>query len=660
MFNKILIANRGEIAVRIIRTAKTLGYRTVAVYSTSDSGAPHVRLADEAVCIGEGAASDSYLNGQKILAAAKATQSDAIHPGYGFLSENSEFANSCQQHSITFIGPSASAIDLMGSKRASKVAMIAANVPCIPGYEEKGQDDQVLNDAAQKIGFPLMVKASAGGGGRGMRVVSELSQLSEALKSARSEALNAFGSDELILEKALLNARHIEIQIFADSHGQVIHLAERDCSVQRRHQKVVEEAPSKILTPQLRQAMGESAILAAKACDYVGAGTVEFLLAGDNQFYFLEMNTRLQVEHPVTELVTNLDLVELQLRVAAGEHLPLSQEDVTITGHAIEVRLYAEDPANNFMPQTGRIDLWQPAIHDAVSGQEIAGVRVDSGIEQGSQISAFYDPMLAKFIAYGDNREQARRRLVRLVQDSHLLGVRDNRAFLTELLTCQTFIDGEATTNFVGESFGDNASLTQQVISCDEWALAAILLSIDPAQQVANNFHSAAVGKRLVKLDCQEQQQQWQVSRLGNNSYRAEFNEQQLEIDVLEIDANKLTYISNNIMKTVTFSVEQQSLSPSLWLASTQGNLHFSDVTLSVSKGSAVGSNTIVASMDGVVIDVLANEGQAVKSGDVLAVIEAMKMEHPLKASIDGVVSRVLVSSGDQVKGRQLLIELAE
>ena len=658
MFNKILIANRGEIAVRVIRTAKALGYRTVAVYSTSDKHAPHVTLADEAVCIGAGAASESYLNPQKILDAARATNSDAIHPGYGFLSENSDFASACVDAAITFVGPSASAIELMGSKRVSKVAMIKANVPCIPGYEDQDQSDSALIDAAVNIGFPLMVKASAGGGGRGMRLVNAQFALSEALKSARSEALNAFGSDDLILERALLDAKHIEIQIIADTHGNVIHLAERDCSMQRRHQKVVEEAPSLVLTPALREEMGQAAVSAAKACDYVGAGTVEFLLTSDNVFYFLEMNTRLQVEHPVTELVTNLDLVELQLRVAAGEALPLTQDQVQINGHAIEVRLYAEDPANNFMPQTGIIDLWQPALVDDVSGEKITGVRVDSGIKQGSEISPFYDPMLAKFIAYGQNREQARRRLVRLVNDSHLLGVRDNRAFLTELLTCDTFIKGAATTNFVGDKFSDNPSLTGQKIADQEWALAALLMSIDVKHNISNSFHSAAVGQRLVKLHSQELAQHWSVERTNANSYRVAHEQFSTEFELIELNDNKLRFVQENIMRTAVFSLDLTATTPSLWLASTNGNIYFNDSTLVVSKAASVGSNKVLALMDGVIIDVLVEAGQTVKCGDALAVIESMKMEHPLKAGVDGVIKTVFVSTGDQVKGRQLLIEL--
>ena len=447
-FSKILIANRGEIAVRVIRSAQSLGYRTVAVFSEADQNAPHVSAADEAICIGAAAVGESYLVADKLIAAAQKTGADAIHPGYGFLSENSAFAKACVDANITFIGPRPDAIDLMGSKRQSKIAMIAAGVPCIPGYEGADQSDVVLKNAAIEIGMPVMLKASAGGGGRGMRLVTDANDLDELIKSARSEALNAFGSGELIIEKAVMQPRHIEIQVFADTFGNTVYLGERDCSVQRRHQKVVEEAPSPFVNPEMRQAMGEAAVNAAKSCNYVGAGTVEFLADSEGNFYFLEMNTRLQVEHPVTELITGLDLVAMQLRVAAGDKLSISQEDVTLTGHAMEVRLYAEDPGANFIPQTGLLNLWQPASGDCV--------RIDSGIKQGQVVSSHYDPMLAKIIAYGENREEARRRLVRAVEDSHLLGIKDNRAFLAAILGNKTFIDGEATTAFIGEDFNDD------------------------------------------------------------------------------------------------------------------------------------------------------------------------------------------------------------
>ncbi len=664
MFHKVLVANRGEIAQRIIASAKSLGYRTVAVYSEPDCDAPHVQLADEAVCLGTGVASDSYLNIEKILHAARITESDVIHPGYGFLSENSDFAQACSEHGLVFIGPDSKAIRLMGSKRAAKEAMLAAKVPCVPGYEGKDQSDTALTGAAEGIGYPIMVKASAGGGGRGMRVVKDASELDSAIKSARSEASSAFGSDELILEKALTSVRHIEIQIFADTHGNTIHLGERDCSMQRRHQKVIEEAPSPALTPELRVLMGQAAISAAKACNYVGAGTVEFLLTGTNEFYFLEMNTRLQVEHPVTELVTSLDLVEWQLRVAAGEELPLRQDQIKTNGHAIEVRLYAEDPANDFMPQTGTVSLWRPALTDSVSGKAYSGLRVDSGIHEGNQVSAHYDPMLAKFIAYGENREQARRRLLRLVQDSHLLGLRDNRSFVSELLQSETFISGQTTTDFIRDQFVDNPSLASQVITPEEWAIAALLLSSEvPTKTISakkNSLQTTPLGERPIKLGANDQWQTLNVIQRGQGSYQVSLGNKTLQLELIKRSENQIRYVVEGVMKTATFTIQRNGSRPELWLASSRGNILFTDHTFLIKKDNSTGSNKVLASMDGLVVDLLVEKGQTVKCGDVLTVIEAMKMEHPLKAGMDGTVVNILTKPGDQVKGRQLLIELEE
>ncbi|HEY0137362.1 MAG TPA: acetyl-CoA carboxylase biotin carboxylase subunit, partial [Nannocystis sp.] len=443
-FNTILIANRGEIACRIIRSAHALGYRCVAVYSQADADAPHVGLADRAVMIGPPPVRESYLNVERLLAAAVAAGADAVHPGYGFLSENAAFAQACLDAGLVFIGPSPAAIDAMGNKAAAKRAMIAAGVPCIPGFQDssdEAQQDDHLHAEALKVGFPLLIKAAAGGGGRGMRKVTAESELTAAIRSARSEAASAFGSGELIVERAIVDGRHVEIQVFGDTHGNVIHLGERDCSVQRRHQKVVEESPSPAVDAALRERMGAAAVAAARTIDYVGAGTVEFMLDASGEFYFLEMNTRLQVEHPVTESVTGLDLVELQLRVAAGEPLPLTQEQVQLTGHAIEVRLYAEDPHAGYLPQSGPVHAWQPA-----SG---AGVRIDHGIRAGQQISPYYDPMLAKVIAYGRNRDEARRRLVRALEQTVLLGVVHNKQFLADVIAHPVFAAGGATTRFL-------------------------------------------------------------------------------------------------------------------------------------------------------------------------------------------------------------------
>ena len=677
-FQKVLVANRGEIAVRVIRSAQSLGYRTVAVFSEAAANAPHVAIADEAICIGGAPVGESYLVADKIIAAAKKTGADAIHPGYGFLSENSAFAKDCVDAGITFIGPRPDAIDLMGSKRQSKIAMIAAGVPCIQGYEGADQNEEVLKRAAIEIGMPVMLKASAGGGGRGMRLVTDAKDLDELIKSARSEALNAFGNSELIIEKAVLQPRHIEIQVFADSYGNTVYLGERDCSVQRRHQKVVEEAPSPFVSPEMRQAMGEAAVNAAKACNYVGAGTVEFLADSEGNFYFLEMNTRLQVEHPVTELITGLDLVAMQLRVAAGDKLSITQEDVALTGHAMEVRLYAEDPGTNFIPQTGLINLWQPASGD--------GIRIDSGITSGQTVSSFYDPMLAKIIAYGENREEARRRLVRAVEDSHLLGIKDNRAFLAAILGNKTFIDGEATTAFIGEDFNDDASLKPLKTQTKEVALAAALFAVAKDSNQNGNKNSGTgwqnnnVGSRVLKLSCEDEVFELELSAVNNRieiSYtetsegkapedNATENKKQASLEIIEQSANTLTYLFDDVVRSVVYSHTNSSLNgqdealgcAQVHLAAAYGNLTFTDISLQSAKKNTGGSDQVLASMDGGMVDVMVKIGDVVEVGQTLAVLEAMKMEHPLKAGVAGTIAEVLVQAGDQVKGRQKLIQI--
>ncbi len=466
-FDKLLIANRGEIAMRIIRTARELGLRTVAVYSTPDAHAPHVRLADEAVHIGPATSAESYLNIDKIIDACRRTGAQAVHPGYGFLSEQAPFARRLEEEDLVFVGPPADAIEAMGDKAKAKAMMIDADVPCVPGYHGEDQSDERFAREAAEIGFPLMVKAAAGGGGRGMRLVHQAEDLQAALDSAKSEATNAFGSGELLLERAVMNPRHVEVQVFADTHGEVIHLGERDCSIQRRHQKVVEEAPSPAMTAELRAQMGAAAVAAARAVGYVGAGTVEFLLGDDGSFYFLEMNTRLQVEHPVTELITGTDLVAWQLSVAMGGHMPMAQEDLVLNGHAIEARLYAEDPTQEFLPQTGRIHLWRPP--------EGPGVRVDDGVTTGYEITPHYDPMIAKIIASGPNRDVARRRLARALEDCVVLGAITNRAFLVDCITHEVFADGEATTAFIGRAF--DSGYTAPTPTRAQRAIAAALLA---------------------------------------------------------------------------------------------------------------------------------------------------------------------------------------
>ncbi len=645
MFNKILIANRGEIACRIQRTAQTLGYRTVALYSDADTNAPHVQMADEAIHIGPAPVNQSYLNIPAILEAAHRTGANAIHPGYGFLSENPEFARACQAAGLTFIGPSPEAIELMGSKRLSKIAMLNAGVPCIAGYQGPDQDDQTLQREAVRIGYPLMIKASAGGGGRGMRLVHNPDTLLEQLRTARSEALNAFGSAELILEQALIEPRHVEVQLFGDTHGNLIYLGERDCSIQRRHQKVIEEAPCPVMTAELRQAMGEAALKAGRAVNYVGAGTVEFLLDHDGQFYFLEMNTRLQVEHPVTELITGLDLVDWQLQIAAGLPLPLRQEDVTLSGHAMEVRLYAEDPAQGFLPQTGDVMRWEPA----------AGVRIDHGVCEGQRISPFYDPMLGKIIAHGATREEARRKLLRAVEDCVLLGVCSNQGLLAELLKHPGFVAGNFSTGFIGEHFND---IARPAPTPEELGLAAALFY----QHSANTHRSGLPGWRnnanvpwTYRLAVQDEAKAISVSLLADDCLQVEVDQHAIEIHLLDTDGRWATVVVNGIRRRVAYHLEGTQL----WLATTSGGLCIANHTQVVANRQIETCNgTVKAPMDGAIVEVRVSEGDTVSKGQLLLVLEAMKMEHPLKAGIDGVVKRIQVVAGDQVRNRQVLLEI--
>ena len=654
-FNKILIANRGEIACRVMRTAKELGYRTVAVYSEADAGARHVHVADEAVCIGPPQVNQSYLVIDAIIAAAKKTGADAIHPGYGFLSENADFARACEAAGIVFIGPTVEAIHLMGSKRLSKIAMLEAGVPCIPGYEGAAQDEDTLIREAGRIGYPLMIKASAGGGGRGMRLVHEASELAEQIRTARSEAQNAFGSGELILERAVIKPRHVEIQVFGDQLGNIVYLGERDCSVQRRHQKVVEEAPCPVMTPTLRQAMGEAAVKAAASVNYVGAGTVEFLLDQSGEFFFLEMNTRLQVEHPVTELITGQDLVAWQIRAAAGQPLPLQQDEIRLTGHAMEVRLYAEDAAHNFLPQTGQVLRWEPELLD--------GVRIDHGLVEGQEISPFYDPMLAKIIAYGATRDDARRKLVRAVEECVLLGVNGNQRFLANLLANPEFASGNATTAFIAEHFNADPSLSPQAPAASELAIAAALLYQQSANARAHQRELAgwrsagsAPWQFTLKHGEQKHRVNLDVQVAGSQpSLLATVGDTQVSLTLLASDGRWLTLELDGIRRRIAYQQQGEQL----WLYGHYGNLELLDVTHEPAGGqNAASSGAVKAPMDGAIVDVLVSEGERVSKGQLLVVLEAMKMEHPMKAGVDGTVRRIGISKGDQVKNRQLLVEI--
>ncbi|CAH0336348.1 Acetyl-/propionyl-coenzyme A carboxylase alpha chain [Flavobacterium sp. CECT 9288] len=451
---KILVANRGEIAIRVMKTAQKMGIKTVAVFSTVDRNAPHVKFADEAVCIGEAPSSESYLLGNKIIEVAKNLNVDAIHPGYGFLSENADFAEECEKNNIIFIGPKSRAIKIMGSKLAAKEAVKQYNIPMVPGFDEAITDVEKAKLIAKEVGFPILIKASAGGGGKGMRVVESEADFESQMDRAISEAIAAFGDGSVFIEKYVGSPRHIEIQVMADSHGNVLYLFERECSIQRRHQKVIEEAPSSVLSPELRQKMGEAAVLVAKSCDYLGAGTVEFLLDENNNFYFLEMNTRLQVEHPVTEIITGTDLVELQIRVARGEALAMKQEDLKIKGHAVELRVYAEDPMNDFLPSVGHLDVYQLSVGE--------GVRVDNGFEQGMDIPIYYDPMLAKLIAFGETREEAIQIMIKAIENYHVEGVQTTLAFGKFVFEHEAFRSGNFDTHFVKKYYNTEV-LKQQM-----------------------------------------------------------------------------------------------------------------------------------------------------------------------------------------------------
>ncbi|MDX1599580.1 MAG: acetyl/propionyl/methylcrotonyl-CoA carboxylase subunit alpha [Marinobacter sp.] len=645
MLKKLLIANRGEIAVRVIRTAKALGYRTVAIYSEADARALHVHEADEAVCVGPAQVSASYLNVDAILDAARKTGADCIHPGYGFLSENAGFANACKNAGLIFVGPPANAIELMGSKRRSKIAMQEAGVPVVPGYEGNNASDDELISAAGDIGYPLMIKASAGGGGRGMRLVQQETELADNIKRARSEAKQAFGDDELILEKAVIEPRHVEIQVFADRHGNAVYLGERDCSVQRRHQKVVEEAPSPFVTPELRQAMGEAAVKAALACSYEGAGTVEFLVDKDRNFYFLEMNTRLQVEHPVTELITGQDLVAWQLAVAESQPLPLKQEDIQLNGHAMEVRLYAEDPAHDFTPQTGPLYAFEPSQGE--------GLRFDTGVRSGDTITPHYDPMLAKVIAWGQNRDEARRRLIRALEDTTVFGVTTNRYFLSRIIADETFGAGEATTAFLQQAFRDDPSLAPYTPGIRELALAACILDHGNLGQSA--WSNAPATMTPMKLDTGGDTVELLVRKTGN-TVSVSHGDSHYQLLLESFGDGLLCIIDNNVRQRCQYHREGDSL----YLQAFGQAWSVRDVTHQPAAGAnGAGSGKVQATMDGAIIDVLVKSGQTVQQGDTLVILEAMKMEHPVKADRDGVVDEVLVSNGDQVKRSQMLVNIA-
>ncbi|OBJ68025.1 biotin carboxylase N-terminal domain-containing protein [Mycobacterium sp. 1274756.6] len=637
-FDTLLIANRGEIAVRVIRTAQDQGYRTVAVYSDADADAPHVSAADTAVHLGPARASESYLDADKIIAAAKASGAQAVHPGYGFLSERAEFAQACADAGIVFIGPTPEAIRAMGDKAASKRLMADAGVPMLPGYQGEDQSDERLLVEAARVGLPLMVKASAGGGGKGMRLATRPDEVPDAIAAARREALSAFGSDVLLLERALFGPRHVEIQVLGDEHGNVIALGERDCSVQRRHQKVVEESPSPALTPELRQKMCDAGVAAAASIGYVGAGTVEFLLDADGEFYFLEMNTRLQVEHPVTEFVTGLDLVDAQLRIAQGEQLQLAGGDVELGGHAIEARLYAEDPYNDYLPVTGDVVAFEPPVGD--------GIRVDSGIATGSTVGSHYDPLLAKIIAHGANREQARRRLISALERTRIFGLTTNRTFLIDILRHDRFAESEATTAFL-----DQVSLTERrEPSTRHLAVAAGWLHRERERAAARRtpglagWTNGAEMHSVMVLGGEEIQLLRNGAGLTVTIAGARHQvglAEPLTVDGVVADAQALCIGHDRIM-----------------LAFRDLDLDLRDTLLDPpDAAAAAGSGVLLSPMHGTVTNVFAHVGDTVEAGTPLMVLEAMKMERPVVADVPGVVDEI-ATAGLQVAADEVLVRI--
>ncbi len=660
MFKKILIANRGEIACRIAQTARQMGIGTVAVYSDADRAALHVSACDEAIHIGPPAPGDSYLLADKVMAAAKQTGAEAIHPGYGFLSENAAFAEACSDNGLVFIGPTPAAIRSMGSKSAARRIMIDADVPVLPGYEGDDQSDAVLIKQAQKIGFPLLIKAVSGGGGKGMRVVEAEDQLLDALAAVKRESLGAFGDDQVLLERYLPVARHIEIQVFADTQGNVVHLFERDCSMQRRHQKVIEEAPAPLISETTRASMAAAAVQSAKAVDYVGAGTVEFLLAPDERFYFMEMNTRLQVEHPVTEMISGQDLVEWQLRVAAGEPLPRKQDELEASGHAFEARIYAESPEQGFLPSTGQLELLRPP-------QASDWIRVETGVSEGDEISPYYDPMIAKLVAWGTDREQALARLTTALKQYHLIGPKNNIRFLTSLCEQPEFAAGGTDTRFIenhldalfptdpansiraliaaavyGIQKEDETNHQQQQATEDRWSPWA----------VADGWRMGGYAPRQLQLSdgndthaitVHRHESGWQIT-IGDNSHHVILHRSAAPIHSLTIDGKRLNAVIQQTDHLIRVLVS--------------GQLHSFEKTdpRAAPDQAAQTQGSLIAPMPGAIIACYIKPGDQVSEGQALMVVEAMKMEHTISAPEEGTIEAVFFKPGDQVNDGDVLL----
>ena len=663
MFKKILIANRGEIACRVAATARRLGVKTVAVYSDADAQAKHVAACDEALHIGGSAPKESYLQWQRIIAAAQATGAQAIHPGYGFLSENEEFAQACADAGLVFIGPPASAIAAMGLKAESKQLMEKAGVPLVPGYHGANQDPALLQAEADRIGYPVLIKASAGGGGKGMRAVENSTDFAEALASCKREATNSFGDDAVLIEKYVQRPRHIEIQVFADSHGRCVYLHERDCSVQRRHQKVLEEAPAPGMSEHLRKRMGEAAVAAAQAVGYVGAGTVEFIVeqtAYDQpesmRFYFMEMNTRLQVEHPVTEAITGLDLVEWQLRVASGEPLPLGQEQIPMRGHAIEARICAETPDKQFLPATGTLQVYgKPAC----TSFELGTVRIDDGVREGDAISPFYDSMVAKLIVHGDTREQALARLDQALAELHIVGLSTNVQFLRHVLATESFAQAKLDTALIPR---EAAQLFNQDKVGAPLAVAAVVAHVLQAEQALagddpfsarDGWRSHGVVQRRFEFEYGEQTLRAQLSYQRDGSLHLALGDAPAQ--VLRFEPRGEDLLVSWGAPAVRTRLYWQGEQAHIFTPQGATRMALIDPLAQAGQGSQEGGR-LTAPMPGKIIGFLVKAGQKVSKGQALAVMEAMKMEHTIAAPADGEVGELMYAAGDQVaEGAELL-----
>ena len=661
MIKKILIANRGEIACRVIKTAKRMNILTVAVYSTADANALHMKMADEAVDIGPAPSNESYLVIEKIIAAAKKTGADAIHPGYGFLSENVDFRVACDKHGIIFIGPSASAIQSMGSKSAAKTIMGKADVPLVPGYHGDDQHIDILKAKAEEIGYPVLLKASAGGGGKGMRQVYSSKEFDEALDSAKRESLKSFNDDKMLVEKYLTKPRHVEVQVFCDLHGNAVYLADRDCSIQRRHQKVIEEAPAPNIEYQIRQLMGEAAIRAAKAIQYSGAGTVEFLLDEDNTFYFMEMNTRLQVEHPVTEMVTGIDLVEWQIHVANNEQLPLTQSQVKTKGHAFEARIYAEDPANDFLPSSGNLAVFSlPSSDD---------VRVDTGVVQGDDVSVFYDPMIAKLVVWGEHRSSALSALGKVLSQCKIDGLETNLSFLYNLACHPAFYAEQLETVFIEkhqESIFKTSpqdllkTLVLQVVSLVLQTQQKSGCKDDSPWKSVNSWRMNQNNKQLVPLFISNNMYEVYIDQCITHHFcQLSFENTQLESEPINIrkanlvDGKLIVELGHPLNKSMSAIISKTD----------KANYFYTDEGVYISQNYQLSSveeeqaaGHINAALHGTIVTLLVEENQPVSKDDPLLVMEAMKMEHTIKAPDDGVVKSFFFQPGDMVEsGKQLL-----